>query len=209
MNEGEDRKSGFGFKGVGKAISFNRPSSRRGIEVSGFVKPGINYGSVAGSSAKFIGQGILNLKRGGGARSFEPPFYMQLREDRVTVAPGTLDGILPFNYINAYRDGLSLVPRFALIVLQVTTDGKRTTSYQINTTDMQLEAPQPTSPLAPNFYSWPIGVVENGTLSRLIGNSSLVSRAIEVTREVRATTIDVASPGYESYFSWSVSNFLL
>lgn len=58
--------------------------------VGGFVKPGINYGSVAGSGAKFIGQGILNLYR-------DPrvtwPFTPTANGDQIKIGPGSANGL--------------------------------------------------------------------------------------------------------------------
>lgn len=91
--QGPGKRSGFLFQGVGKQMSFNRPSTgdqRRGIEVPGFVKPGIDYGSVAGTGAKFIGQGVLNLYR-------DPrvtwPFTPTVDGNQIRIGAGTANGI--------------------------------------------------------------------------------------------------------------------
>lgn len=74
-------------------MSFNRPSSGGGgsaISVPGFVKPGVDYGSVAGTGAKFIGQGVLNLNR-------DPritwPFTPTINGNQIRIAAGSANGI--------------------------------------------------------------------------------------------------------------------
>jgi len=92
--QGPGKRSGFGFQGVGKQMSFNRPSSgqnqRQKIEVPGFIRPGIDYGSVSGSGAKFIGQGILNLYR-------DPritwPFTPTVDGNQIRISAGAANGI--------------------------------------------------------------------------------------------------------------------
>ena len=179
----------------------------------GFVKPSINYGSVPGSAAKFFGQGLLNLKKASSAAISRPPFDMVLRASTktsyfCTIAPGTLNGMLAQNYASCYSNGLT-VTEGMLILLNVTSDGRQISSYTITATPTPVQVPQPTSPLAPTTFKWPIGIVLDGQVKRLIGNSSLVARAVETVRQTKSIISDIASPGYDSFYSWIVSNSLL
>jgi len=81
-------------------------------KAGGFVKPSINYGSVAGSGAKFIGQGILNLYR-------DPrvtwPFTPTASGNQIKIGPGSANGI-PISAFSA-----SLTAGYYKAV--ITTDG--------------------------------------------------------------------------------------
>lgn len=120
--QGPGKRSGFGFKGVGQGMAYNRPSSgeRKGIEVPGFVKPGIDYGSVAGSGAKFIGQGILNLYR-------DPritwPFTPTVNGTNIRIGAGSVNGMPIATYEGSINQG------YYKAVIQ--TDGTIVTGGQI------------------------------------------------------------------------------
>ncbi len=102
-------------------MNFNRPSSdRRGIEVPGFVKPGVNYGSVSGSGAKFIGQGILNLYR-------DPritwPFTPTFSGNQILITAGSANGVPIAKFNGTTTQGFYKV--------SITTDGQIVTSADI------------------------------------------------------------------------------
>jgi len=62
---------------------------------SGFVKPGINYGSVAGSSAKFYGQGILNIKKAKSSNAAVPLLVTIGPSDTLLLQTGGLVNNIP------------------------------------------------------------------------------------------------------------------
>lgn len=113
-------------------MSFNRPSSeRRGIEVPGFVKPAIDYGSVSGTGAKFIGQGILNLYR-------DPritwPFTPTFNGDQLQITAGHVNGVpIP-------RFSGTITPGYYKAV--ITTDGQVVTSALIEPGSPDPQTPQ-------------------------------------------------------------------
>lgn len=129
--QGPEKRSGFAFRGVGQKMQFNRPSSGgRGIEVPGFVKPGVNYGSVSGSGAKFIGQGLLNLYR-------DPritwPFTPTVNGNSIRIGAGAANGMPIATYEGAINQGYYKAV--------ITTDGAVVTGGQI-----QPGAPSPQVP---------------------------------------------------------------
>lgn len=146
--QGPGKRSGFGLQGVGKQMNFNRPSSdRRGIEVPGFVKPGVNYGSVSGSGAKFIGQGILNLYR-------DPritwPFTPTVSGNQIRIGTGAANGIP----ISAFSGTMTQGYYKAVI----TTDGW---AVQSGVIQQGNPAPQtPTEAMAPTSVEVAIAEVE-------------------------------------------------
>jgi hypothetical protein len=115
--------------------------------VSGFVRPSINYGSVAGSGAKFIGQGILNLYR-------DPritwPFTPFILGNQVKITSGHANGIP--------------VPRFSGGVtvgyykVVITTDGQVVTSAEIQVGNPEAQTPEEDS--YPTTVEVPIVEVE-------------------------------------------------
>jgi len=99
--------------------------------VGGFVKPTINYGSVSGSGAKFIGQGILNLYR-------DPritwPFTPTFSGNQIKITAGHANGVP--------------VPRFSGGVtvgyykVVITTDGQVVTSAEIKAGNPTPQTPE-------------------------------------------------------------------
>jgi hypothetical protein len=98
--------------------------------VGGFVKPSINYGSVSGSGAKFIGQGILNLYR-------DPritwPFTPTASGNQIRIGPGAANGIP----IAAFSGSLTTGYYKAVI----TTDG-----WTVQSGSIQQGSPTPQTP---------------------------------------------------------------
>jgi len=100
--------------------------------VGGFVKPSINYGSVSGSGAKFIGQGILNL----------------YRDPRITwpFTP-TFSGTNQIKITAGHANGVP-VPRFSGGVtvgyykVVITTDGQVVTSAEIQAGNPSPQTPE-------------------------------------------------------------------
>lgn len=182
----------------------------------GFVKPSINYGSVAGSSAKFFGQGILNMKKGASAPAETGPFSMRVVSDgnikKIAVQPGTINGLL-FEKSGDHIEGKLLSPNgTGFVILNCMSDGKVITQATL-TTDSNFKPAAPTKTYPPFSFKWPLayfvtkGTGANKTVSlySLIGKSSLVAFAAETARIPREST----NPGqsfYDIYYTWVVSN---
>jgi hypothetical protein len=119
------------------------------------------------------------------------------------------------NYLAAMDPGINGVNGF--LVLSCQSDGKEITEYEIKTMTSVTPA-TPTTPLAPTRFDWPIALLRsnprppNGgpttyTAYRLTGCSSLIA----VVRETGRHPVSPATPsdpGYESYYTWTVGNFL-
>ena len=171
----------------------------------GFVKPSINYGSVAGSSAKFIGQGLLNIKK---PKSFTPPFHVRIINKKIAIDPGTLNGILPDRFLEHAAGVFSAAQ--GMVAIQANTDGQVVTGFSYSFGSTLIRAVPPTTPLGPKTFQWPIAWVE-GNISRgfkiyrLIGPSSLVATLREASRRpVRPS--HPADSGWQIYYTWVVSN---
>jgi hypothetical protein len=115
--------------------------------VSGFVKPSINYGSVSGSGAKFIGQGILNLYR-------DPritwPFTPFVFGNQVKITSGHANGVPVPKFTGGVAVGYYKVV--------ITTDGQVVTGAVI-----QAGNPSPQTPAEdsyPTRVEVPIAEVE-------------------------------------------------
>lgn len=183
----------------------------------GFVKPSINYGSVAGSSAKFFGQGILNLKKGSSAPAESGPFSMRVVSDnnikRIAVQPGTINGLLFENSAN-HLEGkiLTVNSSDGFVILDCMSDGKVITRADLKI-EQSFTPAKPTMTYPPFSFKWPLAYfISKGTgasrvvsLYSLIGKSSLVAFAAETARIPREAT----NPGqsfYDIYYTWVVSN---
>lgn len=209
MTEGayQGKRSGFGFRGIGQGMTFNRPSSseRRGIEVPGFVKPGINYGSVAGSSAKFIGQGILNLRRGAAAAPYcqwkcawfkSNPNAQNF--DRMKVNLGLINGVIPTpvnGILSASPGGTKYV------ILTCTTDGKMITEAALSVTNTMPTPSASTAEAAPSSFKYPIAVTDEYSISMLVGCGPItVSVRPSITED--STGYTAGQRNYIIYYNW-------
>lgn len=143
----------------------NRPSpfEKRGIEVPGFVKPGINYGSVAGSSAKFIGQGILNLRRGGGGPTITPQFILKSGTNANTflLTPGSVNNIVVSTTTNIPASSTFIVVNIA------TSSGSVVSGTTQGVSEITAQTPTPNFP--PASVMVPLYKVESGVAYRILG----------------------------------------
>jgi len=99
--------------------------------VGGFVKPTINYGSVSGSGAKFIGQGILNLYR-------DPritwPFTPTFSGNLITITAGHANGVP----VPRFNGGVTV----GYYKVVITTDGQVVTSASIRAGTPRPQTPE-------------------------------------------------------------------
>lgn len=79
---------------MGKWKDFDEIGKRFGRSTmsQGFVKPSINYGSVAGSAVKFYGQGILNLKKSS-AKGTQPFTFKIMNSQAVMINAGMVNNV--------------------------------------------------------------------------------------------------------------------
>lgn len=181
------------------------------------VGVGIDYGTFTGrggGGARFFGEGIVRLGRTSSAAR-TPPFHVSAptRDNsgtlRVFIQPGTLNGMLATNYVEAYRDGIKTGGN-GFLLIDAKSDGRIITSYSLRF-DEGTAAPAPvppTTPLAPTAFTWPIAWVITAGSSRtrqLIGASSLVAVIRETSRIPKASS-NPSEPGYQIFYTWIVSN---
>lgn len=140
------------------------------------------------------------------------PFHVSLQLSginyKIRVAPGTVNGVYATNYIAAMIfDTTTLsVGQTAdtNVVLNITTDGKQVTAYEIGTA-ASVSVVSPTTPLAPTSVTWPIAYITGGKVYRTIGCNSLSAVVRESVRVVKTP----ATPGdnaYDIYYYWDVQS---
>lgn len=174
-------------------------------DMSGFVRPTINYGGVAGSSAKFIGQGILNIKK---PDIFTPPFNVKIIKKKIAIDPGTLNGLLADDFMGHAAGRLAAGT--GMLYITVSTDGQIVTGFSYGFGASLLRAAPPTTPLGPRSFQWPLAWIDGNEIKgyriyRLIGPSSLVATLREVGRRPQRPSHPLDS-GYRIYYTWVVSN---
>lgn len=152
------------------------------------------------------------LSRGGMASTDICPFDVTLQADganyKIKVEPGTVNGVYATNYIaSMIFDTTTLTVGASSatnVVLNMTTDGKHITAYEIGTAS-SVSVVSPTTPLAPTSVSWPIAYITSGKVYRTIGCSSLSAVVRESVRVVKTP----ATPGdnaYDIYYYWDVQS---
>jgi len=148
--------------------------------------------------------------RGGSAGSCPFNVSLELNEAnyKIKVTPGTVNGVYATNYIaSMIFDTTTLsVGQTANtnVVLNITTDGKQVTAYEIGTA-ASVSVVSPTTPLAPTSVTWPIAYIASGKVYRTIGCNSLSAVVRESVRVVKTP----ATPGdnaYDIYYYWDVQS---
>jgi hypothetical protein len=122
----------------------------------------------------------------------------------IKVDVGTLNGI----YATNFADCLSFESTEIFtsptgstnIVVDVTTDGQQVTAFTLAKED-SLSAMEPTTPLAPTTFKWPIAHIKDSVVYKTIGCGSLQAVVKENVRVVKtpATPDDNA---YDIYYYW-------
>jgi len=139
------------------------------------------------------------------------PFDASLQADganyKITVQPGTLNGLYATNYADSLSfDSTTLTvgaTATSNVVLSVTTDGKQVTAHTI---EMQanVTAMSPTTPLAPTSFKWPIAHIISGTVYKTIGCGSLVATVKENVRVTKSPTT-AEDNAFDIYYYWTLS----
>ena len=126
----------------------------------------------------------------------------------VTVQPGTLNGLLATNYaacLSAQTTPLSgTTASNCFVVLDVDTDGKQVTSFDLKASGSVPAAPTPTTPLAPTTFEYPLAVVvTSGAVYTLNPCSQLNAYVYESVR-VAKTLQSAADNAFDIYYHWVV-----
>ena len=122
----------------------------------------------------------------------------------IKVDVGTINGI----YATNFADCLSFESTEIFtsptgstnVVVDVTTDGQQVTAFVLAKED-SLSAMEPTTPLAPTTFKWPIAHIKDSVVYKTIGCGSLQAVVKENVRVVKtpATPDDNA---YDIYYYW-------
>lgn len=126
----------------------------------------------------------------------------------ITIQPGTINGLLATNYIACLTHnttpltGTTAANRY--VTLDVDTDGKQVTSFDLGITSTTPTAPTPTTPLAPTSFVYPLAVVvTSGAVYRLNPCTQLNAFVYESVR-VAKTLQSAADNAYDVYYHWVV-----
>lgn len=155
----------------------------------------------------------LQILRGSGNASIAEtcPFDVSIQADGanylIKVEPGTLNGLYATNYANSLSFAsttLSVATSGTTnVCVDVTTDGKQVTAFTLATV-ATLSAVNPTTPLAPTNFKWPVAHIKSGTVYRTIGCGSLQATVRENVRVAKAPATP-SDNAYDIYYSWVAS----
>ena len=122
----------------------------------------------------------------------------------IKVDVGTVNGIYATNYADCLSfesTQISTTPSGSTnVVVDVTTDGKQVTAFVLAKED-SLSAMQPTTPLAPTSFKWPIAHIKAGVVYKTIGCGSLQAVVKENVR-VAKTPATPDDNAYDIYYYW-------
>lgn len=136
------------------------------------------------------------------------PFDVDIQEDqsdyKVKVQAGTLNGLFAVNYASSLSFDTTLLSmpknQTRYVVVDVTTDGKNVTGFQISL-ESTITAMSPTTPLAPTAFKFPFAVITSGGVYRTIGCGSLQAILKENTRIAKLPTT-VNDNAFDIYYYW-------
>lgn len=120
---------------------------------------------------------------------------------RLSVAPGTVNGLLPQNYDITYTTGAASDCVFLLLTGTVANGGivSATLSFSASVAD---QIP-PNAEMPPSSFSWTLGMLVAGKWHKLV-NGSLVVMPTEVFRTSKSSYLPGELP-YKPWYAWAVT----
>lgn len=126
----------------------------------------------------------------------------------VTVAPGTINGLIASNYLacmSVASSPLSGTTASAhYVVADAVTDGKQLTSWSLDITSSAPAAPTPTTPLAPTTFEWPLAVVATSGSIYQLAPCAMLNALVEESVTVAGTLSTPYDNAFETYYYWII-----
>lgn len=171
---------------------------------------GDNIQSGIGVIRKSVSGGVIlsakPAKGGGGgtavsSTAFDVDVAVSGEGYRLSVAPGTVNGLLPQNYDITYTTGAASDCVFLLLTGTVANGGivSATLSFSASVAD---QIP-PNAEMPPSSFSWTLGMLVAGKWHKLV-NGSLVVMPTEVFRTSKSSYLPGELP-YKPWYAWAVT----
>ena len=120
-----------------------------------------------------------------------------------TLAPGTINGLLPTNYNSVFT--VSATATF-FVVLSVTASSGELASATINFNSSPPAAvPVNMGPNPHSLFDYLLGILVNGIWYRTIGPGGLAAAGAEVFRASKLSPAPGTLP-YDIYYTWNLTN---
>lgn len=175
------------------------------------IQAGVGYSfnrGTGGTTLKINAQGI------GGAVTPSPdcPFKISSAISGslrlVSVGAGSLNGLLPTNYaqcLSTETTPLSGATSSDLyILLDVQTDGKQISSFELAASNSAPTAPTPTTPLAPTSFKYPLAVITTSGTSYSLNPCDQLNAFVYESVRTAKTVQSAVDNAYDIYYVWIV-----
>lgn len=146
---------------------------------------------------------VLTVTAEGGGRSsrLPAPFDITISGTKATFRAGTVNNVLPTNYLTGVT-----VPTTGTryLILTVTTSSGQATSAVFSASSTAPTAIAPAAGIPPSTFTVLIGVLIDGTAVKVWGDGNIQALPVESFRVDKATPVAGALP-YTIYYTWELS----
>lgn len=152
----------------------------------------------------------VNVLAGGGTPSSAPASSSAFDVDvtpygsgyRLTVKPGTINGLLPSNYSITHTTASQSASVFLLLTAE-TVNGE-VSNASLSFADTIAPHIVAAAAMPPSSFAWTLGMLVGGKWYKLVGGS-LAATPAEVFRVAKSDYVPGALP-YEAYYTWRVTS---
>lgn len=128
------------------------------------------------------------------------PFDLHLNGTTLTIQPGTVNNVLPSNYLTGIT-----VTGTAYISVECATNNGRITSASLVSDTAQPGSPIPAMGAPPTTFKVLIGIVSGGVATKVWGNANILAHCVEVYRAEKASPVAGQIP-YDVYYTWEITS---